>query len=470
MEHCPQTRCRSDFSPITEHTPSYSKDMKKLIISTLFASGLLLAAQSPMAQPQSDVIAQVGDQQIRFHDIEVMINSSNMVGLKIPPTGSQARNRLRLTLLDKVIDANLIYLDAKQHQADNNQVYQYDVQRYRDAMLASIFKRKYLTAVDNISDAEVLAYYKQHVDQSKPFTKDTGDALRAVIKKQKFIHKKSAIRQTLRKGVSVKVFEKELTLQGDASRRDEQVIARLNDEPVLWRDVKNSISSQDEQQRIDSIHRYMDKKIILLKARQIGLERDPDFLATMDEYKKTRLINLHRSQLLAQMEPTDQQLGQYFVSNRAKISIDEARKLQMIVVADESRAGWLKNQIENGKMTLFEAASQYSIDPKAKSNLGEIGWVLKGSGFPALNDLAFSLALNQLGGPVKSPAGWHLVKVLDIRDARFQDIAQAETRKKTRRLFLNDKMDEYVIQLRKTRYSVEVYEQVFKSLVESELS
>ena len=47
-----------------------------------------------------------------------MLNSSAMVGLSIPALGTPRRNQVIYTLLDKVISANLLYLDAKKNGAD----------------------------------------------------------------------------------------------------------------------------------------------------------------------------------------------------------------------------------------------------------------------------------------------------------------------------------------------------------------
>ncbi|MCP4811703.1 MAG: hypothetical protein GY888_04270, partial [Planctomycetaceae bacterium] len=83
-------------------------------------------------------------------------------------------------------------------------------------------------------------------------------------------------------------------------------------------------------------------------------------------------------------------------------------------------------------ITIYQAARDHSIDPNARQTLGEMGWVSQGTGFPELDKLTFSLEPETLGGPVESPAGWHLVTVLDLRDALFEDMVDQETWKTTR--------------------------------------
>ena len=59
-----------------------------------------------------DVIARVGDQTITFGEINTALNSAAVVGVSIPTFGTPERDIVRMTLLDKLISANLIYLDA----------------------------------------------------------------------------------------------------------------------------------------------------------------------------------------------------------------------------------------------------------------------------------------------------------------------------------------------------------------------
>ena len=47
----------------------------------------------------------------------------------------------------------------------------------------------------------------------------------------------------------------------------------------------------------------------------------------------------------------------------------------MVVVKTREEAETIKADIESGKITMFQAAQQYSIDPDAKHTLGELGWV-----------------------------------------------------------------------------------------------
>ena len=118
----------------------------------------------------------------------------------------------------------------------------------------------------------------------------------------------------------------------------------------------------------------------------------------------------------------------------------------------------IKADIDSGKITMFKAAQQYSLDPNAKHTLGEMGWVTQGTGFDGLDDFTFNLEPDTIGGPVESPAGWHLVKVLDVNDAQYQDFDDPQTRKRALRLYMKNKFNDYVVDLRQNHFEVAVFD------------
>jgi parvulin-like peptidyl-prolyl isomerase len=420
-----------------------------------------------------DIIARVGDQPITLNQIDIMLNSSAMIGMTIPPPGAPERNKYRFTLLDKIISANLIYLDALDKGTDKKPVYQHDVELYTDSMLASMYRQKVLIGDIPISDEEIMAYYDKNVNKEEtPFTKDVGMSIEAALRNKKFQARVADLRDRLREGIEVVIDEAQLDPAQDSSRDDAAVVAKFDQTAITWGEFRPVLAKPVEHVTVESrvavLNDEIDHRIMLQKARAAGLENDPGFQAQLNEYKKVHLITMHRAGVDAQLEPTDDEIQSYFEQHRDGITIPEARKIQMVVMATKEDAEQLKQQIDSGEITIYEAARDYSIDPNAKKSLGEMGWVQHGTGFPELDALTFSLALNEVGGPVESPAGWHLVKVQEIRKAAFADISDADTWRKAKRMLLEERLNEYTANLRKTRYKVEVYNDVLNRLLEQE--
>lgn len=420
----------------------------------------------------NDVIATVGNQPIRLSEIDMMINSSDIVGIKIPAPGTQARNEVRLTLLDKIISADLLYLDALRKHLDTDPVLQRDVDRFAEAILASLYRQEYLVGDLEISEEEIKKFYHDQIKPGTPFSKDLHLAIEARLRKAKFQNRTADLRERLRAGVSIRIRSKGLDPEQGKAPAPDAIVASVDDDPIRWSQAKRWLKTTGESvsrdDRMEAVNRAVDNHIAVRKARAAGLEQDPRYLARVGEFKKVRLVNLRRQALQRELAPSDAEIRTYFEQNREQITVPEVRRIQMVVLDSKQAAADVKQKIDSGEITIYQAAKQYSIDPNAAHTLGEIGWVQKGSGFPALDKLAFSLPPGELGGPVESPAGWHLVKVLDNRPAHFTDLDDRDTWRKTRRMLLEARENEYIANLRKTRFDVSVYSKVLDRLLEEE--
>jgi peptidyl-prolyl cis-trans isomerase C len=431
-------------------------------------------------EPLNDVIARVGDQPITYSELNTLLNSSAVVGLSVPALGTPERNRVRITLLDKAVSSNLLYLDALKHGVDKDPVYIEKVERFSDALLAGLYRQHYLVGDIEVSDAEVQEFFDKSVAEGTRMTDDARLGIEAAIRKQRFKGRTATMQVRLREGVEVVIDEQNLEPAGDAEREDAVVVASIDGEPVYWKDVKGLLQGEskraalaefhldEDTERAKSLNRYIDTRIMAKKGRAAGLEQDATYQRRLAEFSKNRLTIRHRSELLRGFEPTEEQLWDYFEDNRNSITLREERKVHMIVLKTREEAEQVRGRIESGEISIYEAARDHSIDPNAKQTLGEMGWVTQGTGFPELDKLTFSVEPETLAGPVESPAGWHLVTVLDLRDAQFEELVDEATHKTTRRRYLQEKMNAYVINLRKNEFPVVVYEDQLDRLFKEE--
>ncbi len=442
----------------------------------VLVAGLLAGLAFPLgasAVPQpGDVIAKVGDQAITFSQIDTMINSSDMVGMPIPSPGTRARNDTRLLVLDKVISANLLYLDALKKGIQNEPVYRQDVERFSAAMLGSLYRRN-LDKDVAVTDAEVRNFYKSNIAKGTPFTPAVRQSIEARLKEERFRAKQADTEKRLREGVHIAIDATKLDPKADALRAGSDVVAQVDRETITWGELKSQLSNSryggSEAARRDLVNELIDLRIAANKARADRLDQDPTYLAQLNEFKKVHLIIAYKAKLLPKLQPTDREVREYFEKNKGRIQVPESRKIQMVVLNSKARADDIKRQILSGKLSIYEAASRDSIDPNAKLTLGEFGWVAKGSGFGALDRLTFSLKPGELGGPVQSPAGWNLVKVVDVRDARLQNIDDRDTWNTAKNMLWRERRDRYVADLRiKKVFPVEVYTERFQQIVRQE--
>ena len=462
--------------------------MRKTIFAVLAALPIALGgvsvavavAEEPKAAEQGDIIARVDDQAISFNQLNTMLNSSAVVGVSVPALGTPERDTARIVVLDKVISANLLYLDAKRQGLDQDPVYQRQMRNFSNGMLAGEYQRRFMAGEITVSDEEIQAFFAETMVADTEMTDDLHTQIEATLRKRKLHERLKAQREALREGLEVDVYTGNLEPAGDEARADDVKVAQVGEEVISWGEVKAILIAagrgateldplaMEVDARLSTLQGEIDKRIMAQMAREAGLEKDPLYRTRFNEFEKTRLVNLHRAKLAKEREPSEEQLKAFYEANRMAIMQVEMRKIQDVVVKTREEAEALKAKIESGELTMFQAAADYSIAPGAKQQLGEVGWVAKGRAQPALDEVIFELGPGELGGPVESTEGWHLVTVLDVADAKFDNFEDAATRKLTRRRYIHDQLDSYVMDLRKNAFTVEVYEDNMVRLAQQE--
>jgi parvulin-like peptidyl-prolyl isomerase len=437
------------------------------------------AAVSEDAKIATDVIARVGDQVITFSEINTLLNSAAVVGLSIPALGTPERDTVRIALLDKFVDANLIYLDALKQGADQDPEYRSDMQRFTSSMLAETYV-DHLLGDTSVSDEEIETYFKNHIVPGTEFTPEARAQIESVLRKQKIMSRRIEMRDKLREGADITIFQQNFDPEGDQGRADDIQVAEVNGELMTWGETRamltaagtgalaRDVTAMEIDGRMSALQREIDLRLMAEKARIEGLDKDPVYQARVNEYQRTRLINLHRERLAEGMEPNDEELETFFEANRHLITVPEFRKVQMVALNTEDEAKDIKRRIETGEMTMYEAASRHSISPTAKQDLGDIGWVEKGKVLPGLQEVVFALGPGEIGGPVQVDKAWHIMRVLDVREAQREKLEEERTRKAAWRRYVHAKMDEYTVNLRDKEFKVEVYEDKIVQLAQQE--
>ncbi|MHB8772259.1 MAG: peptidylprolyl isomerase, partial [Syntrophales bacterium] len=81
---------------------------------------------------------------------------------------------------------------------------------------------------------------------------------------------------------------------------------------------------------------------------------------------------------------------------------------------------------------------------------GDVGFVEKGMMLPEVEDVAFSLPLNQISPVIESPVGFHIVRVIDRRGEGLKSIESVrdEIREKLEMEKVEKKFEEWLAALR----------------------
>ena len=103
-----------------------------------------------------------------------------------------------------------------------------------------------------------------------------------------------------------------------------------------------------------------------------------------------------------------------------------------------ARLGELKKRIQSGQADFATLAKELSQDGSAKEG-GDLGWAVPGQFVPEFEEVMTSLAPDQIGDPVVSRFGVHLIQVTERREV---PLTQREQRELVRNTVREKKLDE----------------------------
>ena len=167
---------------------------------------------------------------------------------------------------------------------------------------------------------------------------------------------------------------------------------------------------EDKYQVDDS---YVDEQVDTMKeqygeAFEMVLQQSG--FASEDDYREMlRLHLLEQKAITEDVEVTDEEIETRY--NRLLTEIEASH----ILVADEELANDLHKELVDGG-DFAALAEEHSIDPGSAAEGGKLGFFTAGDMVTEFEDKAYSLEIDQIGEPVQSTHGWHIIKVTDIQD------------------------------------------------------
>lgn len=114
----------------------------------------------------------------------------------------------------------------------------------------------------------------------------------------------------------------------------------------------------------------------------------------------------------------DEEVKQFYERNKSGLytfTEDVVRARHILVPADKEQKAQELAQRAKGGEDFSKLARDYSTDPGSGRVGGDLGYFRKVDMVPEFAEIAFALKPGEVGGPVRSQFGWHVIKVDDRR-------------------------------------------------------
>jgi parvulin-like peptidyl-prolyl isomerase len=115
-----------------------------------------------------------------------------------------------------------------------------------------------------------------------------------------------------------------------------------------------------------------------------------------------------------------------------------------ILVSDEATANAVRQRLLNGE-DFTKVAAEVSIDTGTKTNGGDLGWFGKGAMVPEFEAAAFSQKIGEIGQPVKSQFGYHIIQVLAHTEVPLNASSYDQAKQSAFSAWLTKARDEYKV-------------------------
>lgn len=142
----------------------------------------------------------------------------------------------------------------------------------------------------------------------------------------------------------------------------------------------------------------------------------------------------------------------FFEANPKEFSSEEEVHAQhILIMAKAGDQAAAKKALEKAN-SLFERAKKEdfgklakaeSEDPGSKDKGGDLGYFSRGRMVKEFEDMAFSAPVGQVSSPVRTNYGYHLIKVLDKKEARKSDFAQ-QKEEVVKKFLAKDKVEQAI--------------------------
>jgi peptidyl-prolyl cis-trans isomerase C len=200
------------------------------------------------------------------------------------------------------------------------------------------------------------------------------------------------------------------------------VLAKVNGQPIHMSELKAAAEALPAQARSMPpqqlypllLEQLVDEQALLVEARKDGADKDPDIQRAVrmaeDRTLATALLNK-----LVRPQITEEAIKARYDQDYANKTGEPEVHARHILVGDEATAKKIIAELKKGGD--FAALSkQYSKDPSASAQGGDLGWFKKTDMVPEFADAAFALKDKEVTSvPVKTQFGWHVIQTLEHR-------------------------------------------------------
>ena len=179
------------------------------------------------------------------------------------------------------------------------------------------------------------------------------------------------------------------------------------------------------------------------------------------EILKSRVVG---REIRSRITVSDADIGAYYREHRDRYEGNQAVRIQQVLTAvprdahadlreeRRARAEQLRTMLVDGA-AFEEVVRRYSDGPEARTG-GDLGFIERGTILPQVEEAAFSLDRGRISEVIESPAGFHIIRVIDRRGGGLKPLEEVrqEIINEISSMRMEDRFQEWIEKLRERAY------------------
>ncbi|MCB1087464.1 MAG: peptidylprolyl isomerase [Verrucomicrobiae bacterium] len=241
--------------------------------------------------------------------------------------------------------------------------------------------------------------------------------------------------------------------RADSATDADEVLGRVGEFEVRLSDVRRSLDTLTEPEREAmrrepaALNQYVRallvQQLVLREASSAGWDKSAKVEERMRLLRDGVVANTYLESVSEPPAafPSEAELNAVYQANREALQVPKSWRLAQIFVADpqtgeeKSPSPETKAKLDRIQASLASPEADFAALAKAESDEpasaargGEIGWLTEPQIHPDVRDALPGLSVGKLSEPVRLQDGWHIILVLDVREAHIPTFDQIRDR------------------------------------------
>lgn len=215
---------------------------------------------------------------------------------------------------------------------------------------------------------------------------------------------------------------------------DEVTVAKVNGQKIFKSEVERKLhdifDSENQTVKTPEINK-LPKEVLEILIKEVYLEKElakeaakskiaknQEVLAKIAD-AKNKILRQAYIEDLTKAEVNDTSVNNKYLELSKELDGKKEYSISHIVVKTEETANKVLKELTSSKSAKFsDLAKKYSIDEESSDKGGNLDYILEDNMIKEISEAVATLKNNEISKPIQTKFGWHLIKVIDVRDAQ----------------------------------------------------